>query len=284
LSDLPDIQHSSKPEICIPIKQVGVSHVKVPIILESRYGGTHELLATVTMSTDLRADMKGISMSMLLRTLIQYLGMPLKHKIIQKILGEFKVAVEADSNDSYIKFEFEIPIFKRSPRTIHVFPQYYKCSFEGRLLNDEFRFFQKVRVQYASYCPCSASLCQNLTETSGAPGYPHAQRAFADVLVEVIPPNVIWLEDIIEMVESSVANRVYPILQRLDEQYVAKVAAENPMFVEDAIRRISKSLNEDINIKDWIVKCDHEESIHTSNAIAINWKGIPGGFEGTYYL
>jgi GTP cyclohydrolase FolE2 len=37
-------------------------------------------------------------------------------------------------------------------------------------------------------------------------------------------------------------------------------------------------------VKDWIVKCSHEESIHTSEAIAINWKGITGGFSGNRYL
>jgi GTP cyclohydrolase FolE2 len=35
---------------------------------------------------------------------------------------------------------------------------------------------------------------------------------------------------------------------------------------------------------DWIVKCIHEESIHTSEAVAVNWKGITGGFDGRRYI
>ena len=56
------------------------------------------------------------------------------------------------------------------------------------------------------------------------------------------------------------------------------------MFVEDAIRTISDSLNNMKGVHDWIVKCSHEESIHTSEAIAVTWKGIPGGFDGRRYL
>src|SRR5574340_287511 len=108
--DLPDIQHSEKPEFPIYIHQVGVQNVKVPFKLDSRYGGSHELVANVTMTTDLGAEIKGISMSMLLRTLSNYLDQPLKSKLIKKILEEFQKAVETDSKESQLKFEFQLPI------------------------------------------------------------------------------------------------------------------------------------------------------------------------------
>jgi len=222
-------------------------------------------------------------MSMLLRTLIKYLGGPLKHDIIYQILNEFRTAVETNSEHSLIKMDFEIPIEKTAPKSKLSFPQYYKCGFTGKLDHDEFRFFQKVRVQYQSYCPCSASLCGDL-DRYDIKGFPHAQRSFCDLLVEVKPENRIWLEELIELVESSVINRVYPILRRVDEQEVARIAGVNPMFVEDAIREISCRLNQNELIYDWIIKCSHEESLHMNEAIAKAWKGIPNGFRSTYYL
>jgi GTP cyclohydrolase I len=155
--------------------------------------------------------------------------------------------------------------------------------FEGRMEGDVFKFFQKVRVQYASYCPCSASLCQHLGENDTF-GYPHAQRSYAEVLVEVIPPNIVWLEEIINLVEAAIKTIPYPVIQRVDEQEIARLAAENPIFVEDAIRKICYNLNKHSQIHDWIIKCTHEESIHTSDAIAISWKGIKDGFDGRKYL
>lgn len=285
-NELPDIQHSAKPKHQLYINKVGVENVKVPIILESKYQGTHELIATVEMTTDLKPDMKGISMSMLLRTLINYLSNPLKHEVIMSILDEFTSAVETNSKHSMLKLDFELPIIKQAPISKLQFPQYYKCSFVGKLDDGLFRFFQKVRVQYQSYCPCSASLCGDL-KSKGSNGFPHAQRSFCDLLVEVKPDHVVWLEELIQLVETAVHNEVYPILRRMDEQEVARIAAENPMFVEDAIREIVHLLNGKFGremIYDWIVKCSHEESLHMNEAIAKCWKGIPNGFDGRYFL
>lgn len=281
--ELPDIQHSLKPEFPLYINQVGVEKVKVPFKLDSRYGGCYNLIADVEMTTDLNNNIKGISMGMLLRTLLWYLENPLKHRIIKEILYEFKTAVETNSDHSLIKFEFDLPIYKKSPKSNIVFPQFYRCGFIGKLDHDEFRFYQKVRVFYGSYCPCSASLCHDLKE-KGDYGFPHAQRSFCDLLVEIKNNGIMWIESLIEIIESSVKTYTLPILRRIDEQEMAKIAAQNPMFVEDSIRRIVNSLNKEDLIHDWILKCTHEESIHISNAIAICWKGIEGGFRSTYYL
>ena len=141
-------------------------------------------------------------------------------------------------------------------------------------------FYQGVTIQYASYCPCSAELCGALDEI----GFPHNQRSFADILVEIVDPHYVWLEDINETVESQIKTLPYPVIKRVDEQEIARIAAQNPMFVEDAIRKISDSLDRREDIYDWIVKCSHEESIHTSEAIAINWKGRFGGFDGRRFI
>lgn len=290
---LPDIQ-CSEPNIAIPIKQVGVENVEVPFKLESKYGGFHQLYATVSMRTNLDAETKGISMSRLLLTLKPYLDLPLKRTLIKMILNDLKENI--GSTASYMKFEFRLPVIRKSIISDNEFPIYYKCRFEGQLYEskrnvepvdvyevyDRFRFYQGVTIQYSSYCPCSAELCNHLSDNSSA-GYPHNQRSYADILIE---GNEIYimLEDIINAVEARIKTLPYPVIKRVDEQEIARVAAKNPMFVEDAIREISYALNNIEAVHDWIVKCSHEESIHTSEAIAVNWKGIPGGFSGRRYL
>jgi len=291
---LPDIQCES-PNIFIPIQQVGVENIEVPFKLESKYGGFHQMTANVSIRTNLDKDTKGISMSRLLLTLKPYLDLPLKQSLIKKILEDLKENV--GSQASYMKFEFRMPINRKSIISENEFPIYYKCKFEGQLrqvkkdieqgdvykLADEFIFYQGIIIQYASYCPCSAELCNHLS-CNGSRGFPHNQRSFADIVIQGDESNYIWLEDIIEVVEERIKTLPYPVIKRIDEQEIARVAAENPMFVEDAIRTISDSLNNMKGVHDWIVKCSHEESIHTSEAIAVTWKGIPGGFDGRRYL
>jgi len=292
-NDLPDIQ-STPPAIKIPIQQVGVQNIELPFMLESKYGGFYHLVANVSMGTSLNKDTKGISMSRLIRTLIPYLDLPLKHKLIKEILE--KLQENVGSADSFIKFEFRLPMSKKSPVSNQSFPIFYRCKFEGylnlipivhprmtTLPYFQFRFFQGVKIQYASYCPCSAELCNDLNG-KGDSGYPHNQRSFADIIVETKENRYIWLEDIIESIEETIKTLPYPIIKREDEQEIARIAAQNPLFVEDAIRCMSDVLNKQDDIYDWIIKCTHEESIHTSEAIAVNYKGIEGGFNGRYYI
>ena len=292
---LPDIQ-STEPNIKIPIMQVGVENVEVPFKLESKYGGFHQMTANVALRTSLDANTKGISMSRLLLTLKPYLDLPLKSKLIKEILGKIIENVGANDNAAYMTFDFRMPIIRKSIISDNQFPIYYKCRFEGQMLNVQitetdkvtkrkewyFRFFQGATIQYASYCPCSAELCDVLDSK----GLPHNQRSFAHVMIETdtYGDQYIWLEDIIEAVERAIPTLPYPVIKRVDEQEIARIAAENPMFVEDVIRAISQSISSIDGVVDWIVKCSHEESIHTSEAIAVNWKGIPGGFDGRRYL
>ena len=278
---LPDVQCST-PDIQLPIMQVGVENVEVPFRLESKYGGFHQLTANVALTTNLDEHTKGISMSRLLLTLKPYLDLPLKRTLIKTILEDLIKNLETSM--ASMNFEFRMPIVRKSIKSDNEFPIYYKCKFEMKRHLDDMLdmtwFYQGVRVQYSSYCPCSAELCGVLEEM----GYPHNQRSFADVLVEIVEPHYVWLEDIIEAVESRIETLPYPIIKRVDEQEIARVAAQNPMFVEDAIRKISEALDNRKYIHDWIVKCSHEESIHTSEAIAINWKGIANGFDGRRFI
>ena len=285
-NDLPDIQ-STTPEIKLPLKQVGVQNLQVPFMLESKFGGYNDMVAKVSIKTSLSSSVRGISMSRLLLTLNEFLRKPLKHFLIETILEAIAEALKTDY--ASIKFEFKLPIMKMSEISLNSFPLYYDCKFDGHFWKAvpkgelNFRFFQGVTVQYASYCPCSVELCKDLEE-KGEQGFPHAQRSFAEVLVETRDPNYVWLEDIIELVEKAVKVVPYPIIKRVDEQEIARIASKNPMFVEDAIRAICKTLRTKPDIYDWIVKCTHEESIHTSEAIAINWKGVSNGFDEKYYI
>jgi GTP cyclohydrolase I len=45
----------------------------------------------------------------------------------------------------------------------------------------------------------------------------------------------IWLEEVIELVESCASCEIYSLLKRIDEKYVTEKAFDNPRFVEDIV-------------------------------------------------
>jgi len=277
---IPDIENT-KPRIESVIQRVGVSSVELPFYLILRDGGSGptQIIAKAEMTCKLGPDLRGISMSRFLRVLQPYLREPLRRITIEEILKSFLNTHDTDV--ASLKFEFKLPIMVKSPLTDNEFPHYYNCGFRcdyNKKVAQKFIFYQKVRVQYAAYCPCSAALCHY-----GKHGYPHSQRAFADVIVRSSPHAYLWLENIVDIVEDSVKTIPYPIIKRSDEKWIAGMAKSYPLFVEDAIRNISSVLDRHNDIIDWFVRCTHEESIHTSNAIAINWK-IDGHFNENTYI
>lgn len=270
--NLPDIQQT-KPKIKKYINKVGVNHIKVPAKIKRNDGNSYDVVSNVSMYVDLDKNIKGVSMSRFIRTLYGYLNETLCNNLVKEILQNILKELGNNSKAAYIEMDFEIPIIKTSPKSNKRFPQYYNVGFRGSLINKIFKFYQLVNVQYLSCCPCSAELSTHLEEKQNSKGYPHAQRSLAKVIVETKLPNRnLWLEDIIQYIEDSVVTIPYPIILRSDEQEIAKLTAENTQFVEDSIRSISKTLDSDKRILNWIIKCEHFESIHKSNAISIMYK------------
>lgn len=277
MNSLPDIQNTPA-SIERRINWVGVSEVDIPFRLQLR-DGDHPInvIAKTEMMCELAPDIRGISMSRFIRTIKPFLLIPIKKETMVSIVKLF--LDEHNSQKVSLKFEFKIPKMKQSPVSDNTFPQYYDCSFRCIYFNSLFKFYESVRVQYSAYCPCSAAL-----SGYGRTGYPHSQRAFADILIQPSSKSYIWLENIIDLTEKHLFVVPYPIIKREDEKYIGSQAKKCPMFVEDAIRKISRALDDVESILDWHVRCTHEESIHPSNATAINWKGVYGGFDETTYI
>lgn len=274
-NDLPDIQQS-KPTVEIPIKYVGVENIDIPFLLYSKYNNDFFNIVTSTdVMCGLTSDKKGISMSRGIRTLKNYINKQIDQKTIKKMLSDFQEILESES--VFIKFRFKYPIFRKSIVSDNIFPVYYNAMFNGNLDKDSFHFYQGIRIQYASYCPCSAELTKDL-KRQGLNGFPHNQRSYAYIITKTSEDTEkLFLEDINELVENVINTVPYAIIKREDEQAIAEIASRNPLFVEDAIRLISNELDNKKEILDWFVKCVHEESIHTSEAVAINYKGIENG-------
>ena len=79
----------------------------------------------------------------------------------------------------------------------------------------------------------------------------------------------VWIEDLIELVESSASSALYSLLKRPDEKFVTEAAYDNPVFVEDLVRNVAVKANEHPQIKWYRVEAENFESIHNHNAWAV---------------
>jgi len=79
------------------------------------------------------------------------------------------------------------------------------------------------------------------------------QRGFITVEIRSRPgpdlkPEIVWIEELVEMAEASASAPLYPLLKREDERHVTMEAYDNPAFVEDLVREFALRLKEDQRI------------------------------------
>ena len=116
----------------------------------------------------------------------------------------------------------------------------------------------KVVVPVTSLCPCSKKISDR-----GA----HNQRSHVTVTVKT--QQFVWIEEIIDIVESQASSELYGLLKRPDEKVVTERAYDNPKFVEDMVRDIAAQLNDDDRIESYTVESENFESIHNHSAYAL---------------
>ncbi len=152
---------------------------------------------------------------------------------------------------------FDYFISKAAPASGAVGLMDYRCAFLGRDVDGQQDLCLRVTVPVATLCPCSKEISDE-----GA----HNQRS--EVTVDLRSEGIVWIEEVIEWVESSASSPLYPVLKRVDEKYVTEHAYANPRFVEDLIREVILRARADARVR-WIhASARSFESIHNHNAFA----------------
>lgn len=137
------------------------------------------------------------------------------------------------------------------------------CNLEGTYRDDAYLWYLTLSVPYTSICPCSADMVKQYG------GIPHMQRAEALCTGQV--PSDCELSDVIPSFVCDVldAVKVYPIpyMKREDELAWCQNADRYNYFVEDAARRVGAVADE--WFEDWVVACEHFETIHQHSVVGI---------------
>lgn len=241
----------------VDIQKVGIKHIEIPLIIQRKNNSNQVVYANARVSVSLPKKYKGTHMSRFIEVLNKYQTKNLLGIDIKGCLEE--VLKKLHSTSGELEFKFKYFVDKVSPVSGLTAPMSYNCSFEGIIKECNYKFILGVIVPVTTLCPCSKEISDY-----GA----HNQRAFISVKVSYDEHNHIWLEDLIELVESCASCPVYPLLKRKDEKFVTEKAYENPRFVEDIIREAVVKLRKHTLINEFEIECEALESIHNHSAWA----------------
>ena len=251
-----DVQ-SQKDTRNVNIQKVGINNFDIPLIIQRKNSSNQVVNAIARATVDLPMNYKGTHMSRFVEVLNEWqtkniLGIDIKG-CIEEIIRRL------NAKNGELKFKFKYFLEKYAPISKLTSQMCYECSFEGKIVNDNYKFILGVKVPITTLCPCSKEISEN-----GA----HNQRAYVNVKISYDEDQHIWIEDLIGLIEDCASCQVFPLLKREDEKFVTEKAWNNPKFVEDVLRDVVIKLREHPIVKEFEVECEAHESIHNHSAWA----------------
>jgi GTP cyclohydrolase I len=241
----------------ITVQRVGVKDVHLPIRIRRKGAGFDSVVATVDFGVELPHHFRGTHMSRFLEILFKWSQQPISKPDLEEMLREARERLGARRAEIAVAFKYFIT--RRAPVSQAESALDYDCSFHGVLDEDRYQFTLGVEVPVTICCPCSKEISQY-----GA----HNQRAMVKALVRSERDGMVWIEDLVEMLQHQGSAEIYPLLKREDEKFVTEAAYEHPKFVEDVLRDVVGALRADPRIIWFQVSCESLESIHNHSVYA----------------
>ena len=251
---IPDTQNSIDTRH-ISIDKVGIKDIKHPVVVSDRSGREQHTVANFNMYVNLPDKYKGTHMSRFVEILNQH-EYEITVKSFKRMIEQMIELLNAESGN--IEMSFPYFINKSAPISGVQSLMDYQVTFIGLIEDKKPRVLVKVCVQVTSLCPCS----KNISDYGA-----HNQRSHITACVKM--RDFIWIEELIEAIESVASCELYGLLKRPDEKYVTERAYDNPKFVEDIVRDVAVKFNKDDRISSYTVESENFESIHNHSAYAM---------------
>ncbi len=241
----------------IAIDKVGIKSIRHPVRVADKSEGVQHTIAMFNMNVYLPHNFKGTHMSRFVEILNSDSNeREISVESFESMLREMVQRLEAESG--HVEMSFPYFINKKAPVSGVQSLLDYDVTFIGEITQGKYQLTMKVVIPVTSLCPCSKKISDY-----GA----HNQRSHVTVAVRT--NEMVWIEDVVRMVEDQASCELYGLLKRPDEKFVTERAYDNPKFVEDMVRDVAAALNADKRIDAYVVEAENFESIHNHSAYAL---------------
>lgn len=294
-SGLPDIAADRATHRIAALDWVGMEAIALPIRVVDA-GSDVRIPAQLSVEVDLRADAtRGIHMSRLYLALDAAVAEPLSPAMLAALLRTLLASHAGLSTRVRVRFAFDHFLRRAALASGHSGWRRYPATVTATLERDAVSIEVGFDVVYSSTCPASTALARQLVAEDfgrafpaaaaidrdaairwlagehGMRATPHSQRSTANVRVRLDPAApAIGLAALIDRAEDALGTAVQGAVKRIDEQAFARRNGENPMFCEDAARRLHAAFAAGAvaGVLDVVVRVAHHESLHVHDAVA----------------
>ena len=270
-----------------PLNEVGLENVQTLVTFQGqRIPAKADAVVSLT-----DPDRRGIHMSRLFKALARLPERELDWNWLNALVYEMLVSHDGLSDRIRVRLAFEMPLERTALVSGEKGWRTYPVTFEAEAGKTKRHLIVSARVLYSSTCPCSLALSRQVIRDQFAKDFveenvareqvlnwmskpefpqatPHAQRSEAIARVRLSEGEVLELPELIDLMERSLATPVQTAVKRSDEQEFARLNAQNPMFCEDAARRLKQAFESQKKMADYQIEVRHFESLHPHDVVA----------------
>ena len=174
----------------------GIFAFSCPVRIPEKSGGAQQTVARISLAA--RAPRIASGPAEMRAVLAAYLP-DIHSDVFPELLDRLKAALDAEQTRIVMRFPYFLE--KRAPVTRTSSLMEYSCAFSA-VSGQSGEPVLTVRVPLTTLCPCSKEISE-----AGA----HNQRA--RVTLTVRPRALIWLEDLVDLVESCASCGVYALMK-----------------------------------------------------------------------
>lgn len=240
------------------------------------------LPAELDLGVNLKAGFRGIHMSRLYQLHAEhFLKKDLSLSNLRLFLEKCISSQEGLATQADLTLKFSLPRTTHSLKTGIPGYRQYPVTVKSQLMADQLlKTVVIFEILYSSTCPQSSKLSKEFFQKNVAPegleqwmqseqiypATPHAQRSRMGVELSVDEQFKLNFDQWISLCEDTLGTPVQTAVKKADEMEFARLNAENPMFCEDAVRKVAAVLNKKAEIHGFRLTAEHEESLHPHNA------------------
>ncbi len=226
---------------------------------------------------------RGIHMSRLYQMQMDFiLGRKISSQALKGFLLNSIISQDGISNQARLKIVYSHLRMTKSLKSGSDGFRNYPLAIQAEAHKDgSFKMRLQFILTYSSTCPQSSKLAkeyfknQQLTGSDLEawyrsdqifPATPHAQRSHMTVEVVLNADSDLNISQWIEQIEKCLQTPVQTAVKKADEMEFARLNGENPLFCEDAVRKVAQLLDSNLSFTGYQISADHLESLHPHNA------------------
>lgn len=283
-----DVQ-KMKPDVPVSLSRVGVTGIKKIIPLKHDRGADL-FYSEMDLYADLPPEQKGLHMSRfstivneIIDEVIRSASMDIE--TLAKAIAE-RINREQQALKSEVMIRAKYPRERQTPVSDQTSQEIYSLIGIAVSTKNRTRIIVGGEAQGMTVCPCAQEMIREDSRKklwelgfndediekilTAVPLSSHNQRGEGTLLVGT--DQKIDVDDLIDIIENSMSSQIYQLLKRPDEFYIVHNAHLHPLFVEDVVRNMLKTiLTKYPNLSDQsfiLAKQRNFETIHSHDVFA----------------